>query len=166
MAMPPQQSNAGVYLPTTYSFPGEDQEQFKVRIYQTINSIINALNLKETAQFLDQEFVTGQMFFNPTDSSPLKQRNVFREVVDMGALAAGATTVAHGLTIGTTWSFVNIYGTASNTAAGGNYYPLPWASAAGATNIELKVNNVNVIITNNSGVVFPVCYVVLEYLKN
>lgn len=166
MALPPQQSNAGVYLPTTYAFPGEDKEQFSVRIYQTINSIINALNLKETGQYLDEEFVTGAMWFNPADSSPLKQRNEFREVVNIGALGAGVTTRAHGLIVGATWSFVEIFGTASDFAAGGNYYPLPWASAAGATNIELKVDNTNVVITNNSGVVFPTCYVVLEYLKN
>src|SRR5574338_508502 len=39
------------------------------------------------------------------------------------------------------------------------------ALGAGATNIEIYVDNTNIVITNNSGVAFTDCYVVLEYVK-
>lgn len=161
----PSQIDAGLYLPTTYILEGEDQKQLAVRLYQTINSIILALNQKDTGQYITQEFVTGQLYTNPNDPSLLRQRNGYREWYIIGAIGAGITTFPHGLTIGTTWEFVRIRGTASNTTTG-NYYPLPFASAAGLTNIELRVNNTDIIITNNSGVTFTKCNVVLEYLKN
>src|ERR1017187_2990322 len=100
----PQVTNAGVYLPTTYPLPGEDQEQFIVSLYQTLNSIIIALNLKTTGQYLNQEFVTSNMWFSSTNS--LQQRNTFQLVVNTGVLAPGVLTTPHGLTIASTWTFV------------------------------------------------------------
>ena len=113
-----------------------------------------------------QEFVTGAQWFNKVQNQTPNQplRSEYRSVYNVGTLGAGATTVAHNLAITSTWTFTDIYGAASDTT-GNNYYPLPFASAAGATNIELRVDGTNIVITNNSGVTFSTCYVVLEYLK-
>lgn len=169
-----QQINTGLYVPTTYIFdlPNIDKldlnsPEFKeifVKLYQNVSNMNMALNNKDSAYYITEEFVNGQQYFNPTSSSQLDLRPVFRKEIDIGALAAGVTTIAHNLAITNTWKFTRIYGVASDSA-GFNYYPLPWASAAGATNIELKVNIANVVITNNSGVAFTDCYVTLEYVK-
>jgi len=166
MAIPQQFLNAGVYLPTTYPFPGEDKQQFILRLYQTLNSIILALNLKETGQYLQEEFVTSNMWFNLTNNYSQRQRNTYRLSLSIGSLPPGTKTTAHGLTIGSTWTFVDIYGAASfysTTPANSRYYPLPYADPAG--DIVLKVDGTNVTIINNTAITFSACYVVLEYLK-
>jgi hypothetical protein len=144
-------------------------KELLVRLYQNVNNIVIALNMKETGMYLQEEFATSAVFFDPTTmNSQLNLRAEFRKLINIGALGAGVTTVAHGLTIGSTWIFTDIYGAASlfdPVPANSNYYPLPWSSAAGATNIELKVNGTNVVITNNSGISFTSCYVILEYVK-
>lgn len=174
------QSEYGSFIPTTYTFDiaqlysvDVTSPQFKellVRLYQNINNMILVLNTKESGYYALQEFVDGNIYFpNPALNSTTAQspiyRQEFRFVVNIGALGAGVTTVAHGLNVQSTWSFTHIYGAASNFAGAGDYYPLPFASAGGAANIELRVTNTNVVITNNSGVTFTNCYVVLHYLK-
>jgi hypothetical protein len=180
-----QQINTGQFIETTavwdtaqlYETDVKSPEfkELLVRLYQRVNNIALALNNKDTGFYVQTEFNTGQNLFpNPTPpagnyvgNQDINQRGIYRLVVNIGAVGAGVTTVAHGLTfpVPNIWSFVQIFGAATDTV-GGNYYPLPWASAAGATNIELKVNNTNVVITNNSGINFTVCYVVLEYVKS
>lgn len=175
MAFAEETKNAGLYVQSTavwdvarlqeVDVQSPEFKELLVRLYQNVNSIVIALNLKDSAYYVNQEFVTGQLFFNSVDQTQLGLRAVFRKVINIGALGAGVTTIAHGLAITNTWKFTRIYGVASDTV-GFNYYPLPWASAAGATNIELKVNLNNVVITNNSGINFTDCYTVLEFVKS
>lgn len=175
----PAQSNPGAFIPTTDNYDtsviysldinSDEFKEFLVRLRQSINNVALSLNIKDTGYYPLTEFVNSQAYFpDPTLTSSTAAtpvlRQVFRLVVNIGALGAGVTTVAHGLTITNKFTFTRIYATASDTI-GNNYYPIPWASAAGATNIELRVNATNVIITNNSGVAFNFCYCVLEYIK-
>jgi hypothetical protein len=173
--IPSQQQDQGSYIPTTGIFEiakiyeaDVNSDEFKellARLYQSVNNIANVLNLKDTGYYLTSEFVTGALWFNPASSDPLQLRPAYRLVVDMGPLNPSSTK-AHGLPITSTWSFVKIYGVA-NDNIGFNYYPIPWVAAGGgANNIELEVNGTNVVVTNNTGIAFSSCYVVLEYLKN
>lgn len=172
--IPDQQKDTGSFIATTNVWDVSQiyeteigSQEFKelfVRLYQNINNIVLALNTKDSAFYLTEEFVNGQIFTNLTDLSQLALRPVFRKFVNIGVLGAGVTTTPHGLAITNTWKFTRIYGVASDTV-GFNYYPLPWASAAGATNIELRVDITNVIITNNSGIAFTDCYVIVEMVK-
>jgi hypothetical protein len=57
-----------------------------------------------------------------------------------------------------------IRGVANNTATN-NYYPIPWAGAAGAY-ISLNLNATDVVIDNESGVSFLDSYVTLEFVKH
>lgn len=171
--VPEQQINTGAYLATTVVFDMArvyqievSSEEFKdlvVSLAETINNNALVTNLKDTGYYILEEFVTGQLFFNPASSDPNQLRPGFRKFINTGALAAGVTTVAHGLPITATWKFTRILGAASNTATL-NYYPLPFAGAAG-NNIEVLVTATNVVITNNSGATFTDSYVDLEYVK-
>jgi len=173
--IPNQRQNTGLFIVSTAVFDvarlyevDVNSEEFKellVRLYQNVNNIALALNLKESALYLLEEFNTSAQYFDPATNNQLLLRPQFRSTFNIGAVGAGATTVAHGLTIGSTWIFTDIYGALTDNI-GNNYYPLPWASAGGATNIELKVNATNIVITNNSGIAFTSCIVTLEYLKN
>ena len=172
--IPDQQINTGQFVSTTnvwdigrlydVEINSDEFKELLVRLYQNVNNIALSLNNKESGYYIQEEFVNSGVYFNPTTSDPLQLRPVFRKIINVGAVNAGVTNAAHGLVIASTWSFTRIYGAVSNTTTN-NYLPLPWASAAGITNIELSVNAVNVVVTNNSGLTFPTCTVVLEYLK-
>jgi hypothetical protein len=174
MAFTDQQLNAGIYVPTSYNWDITQimsteitDPQFKeliVRLYQNIGNIATALNAKESAVYSIDQFLTGQVWFNPKSSNLGDRRGCFRKVINVGALNAGVTTIAHGLAPTNQWKFTYIGGTASNTATQ-NYFPIPYAGIAG-NNIELRVDGTNVIITNNGGQVFTDCYIVLEFLKS
>lgn len=179
MANYPPQSNPGLFVPTTnvwdvsslYSIDINSPafRELLVRLYQNLNNMSLALNLKDSGYYVLQEFLNGQAYFpNPalgslTPTSPVF-RQVFRLVINFPGLNLGVNVQPHGLTITTGYSFTRIYATASNTATF-NYYPIPFASAAG-NNIEIRVDVTNVIITNNSGVTFDKCYAVIEYIKS
>jgi hypothetical protein len=171
----------GSYIPTTQVWDVSEiyetevtSPQFKeliVRLYQNINSQSLSVNGKDAGVYDTSEFVNGQTFFpNPTltssSTTTATQRQVFRMVVNFGALPnTGTKTVAHGLTINSGFTFTRIYGTASDP--NGNYIPLPYASPTAVNNIELKVDGTNVtIITGSNRSNFTVTYIVLEYLKS
>ena len=170
--------NVGSYVPTTQVWDTTqivqsnlqpELKELLVRMYQNLGFMSDVLNTKVSGKYPIAEFViSSQYFANPAYSSATgivpADRQVFRSTYNVGAIGAGVTNVPHGLTINNSWTFTHIYGTANNTATN-NYYPLPFASAGGAANIELRVNLANIVITNNSGVVFTNVYIVLEYLK-
>jgi hypothetical protein len=159
------QEKVGYFLPTTEIFDletlketGVNSSDFKellVRLHQYINNIALATNAKDTGYYLNQEFVPGTLYFGVTSNA---LRPVFRKVVDIGAVGAGITTKAHGLTVGATWSFVHIYGCGSNVVPA-DYLPFP------NIDIGVRVDATNIVITNNSGLTFTTCTIVLEYLK-
>lgn len=179
--IPDQQQNTGSFIPSTQIWDINEiyqasldpkMEELFVRLYQNLGLMADNLNKKDFAFYLNEELVNGQRFYNPVTSTAgfyvlndeMSLRPDFRKVINFGPIAAGANTQPHGLVIGATWKFTRIYAT-GNDNIGFNYYPIPWASSGGATNIELKVNATNIVITNNSGVAFTSCDVILEYLK-
>lgn len=165
-------NTTGSSIPILFNFdvtevPDVTTPEFKelqVRLYQFINTMAVAINVRDGGYYPQYEYVNGQQFFpNPT-INPTIYRSVFRKVINVGALGAGATAVNHNIPITIGYTFTRIYGAASDTV-GNNYYPLPFASAGGAANIELRVTATQIIITNNSGIAFNFCYVVVEYMK-
>lgn len=173
---------AGVFVPTTYVWDvarlyevevtSPEFKELLVRLYQNINSISLALNIKDTGVYNVIEVVNGQVFFpNPALNSSTAQspnfRQVYRTVVDFGALPNAATkSVAHGIRITPTTTFTRIYGTASNST-GETYIPLPYASPTAANSIEISVDSTNVNITTAiSYSAYMSCYAILEYIQN
>jgi hypothetical protein len=136
---------------------------------EQVNNHAISLNYKESGQQLNEIFCNGKLFFNANSNSQFELRSGFTKVVDTGALALGVNTIAHGLTIGINvpvgnlWTFYKINGAASDFASS-NYYPLPFAGAAG-NNIEVRVDAANIVITNNSGQTFSRSMIILEFLQ-
>ncbi len=146
-------------------------KELLVRLYQNLNRMSLALNVKDTGIYDIFEFVNGQQYFpNPAYSSATttnpERRQVYRLVINFGALPnTGTKAVPHGLVPNAAWTFTRIYATASDTT-GFNYIPIPYASPVLANAVELFVDAVNVNITTGSNRSnFNVCYVVLEYMK-
>jgi hypothetical protein len=173
--IPNQQINTGSYVPTTNVWDVSrlyevevNSPEFKellVRLYQNVNNIAVALNTKCTGYYINQEFVSGKLFFNPNanPNDPLQLRPGFIMSVNTGALGAGITAINHNIAVTNTFKWMFISGAATNTGTLVGY-PLPFAGAAG-NNIEVRVTATQVIINNNSGVTFTDSQITLEYCK-
>lgn len=178
-----QSVNYGLTVPTTNVWDADASRlqeidvtspEFKellVRLYQNLSLVSTVLNLKDSAYYDTNEFVTGQSYFpnpalNSSTATVATYRPVYRKVINFGALPnAGTKTVAHGIAINSGFTFTRIYGAASDTT-GLNYIPLPYASPTLINNIELKVDNTNItIITGSNRSNFNKCYVVVEFMK-
>jgi hypothetical protein len=165
----------GLFLPTTPMFDVgdlkdiENLKELVIRLTQSVNNISVAVNLKDTGYYVLEEYVNGQSFFqNPTLTSTNSQitRQVFRKVIDFGALPNGVKTVAHGIAPNATFSFTRIYATASDPI-GLSYIPIPYASTVAiANNVQLDVDAVNVTITTGiNRTNYSKCFIILEYIK-
>ncbi len=170
MAYPPIQQNTGLYVPNTFMLDVQElysvdvtSPQFKellVRLYQNLNVICESLNKKESGLYKTQEFVSGNLFFNPLSSNQNDLRSEFITVVDFGALPNSATTtVAHNIPdVSDQWWWTMVYATATDpvTQTGITLtYPI------------VQVDSTNVTITTTSDLsAFTRCIVVLRYLKN
>ena len=171
-----------MYIPSTYIWDTSQiyqvdvtSPEFKellVRLYQNLNRMAIALNLKDSGYYTLNEFVNSQLWFKDpalnikTGRYP-EYRQVYRKVINFGALPNTALkSVAHGITVTAATTFTRIYATASDTTAF-QYLPIPYASPVLANNIELNVDATNVNITTGSNrSSFNTTYVVLEYIQN
>lgn len=182
-----EQNNVGLFIDTTQIWDeylqaaqGDiDSRELFLRLYQNINKIAIALNLKDSGLYSQTEFVNGQQWcpineitnFVGTVGSASNQlnaepRQVYRKIVFCGALLnAAAKTIAHGIEVTDTTKFVRIYGAANtiNTAVNKLYKPIP---CTGVNPIDLLVNQTSIILTTTTNLTaFNEVWVVLEYLK-
>lgn len=164
--------NAGSYVPTTNVWDvseiyelndiDEDFRELLIRLYQNLNLIAEVLNSKTTGYYLLDQFVTSNVYYNPNSNNIQDLRQGFRKTINTGALAAGINNVAHNIPIAANWTLFFINGAAVTGVT--NWYPLPFAGAAG-NNIEVTVTAANIVINNQSGLVFTDSNVILEYVK-
>lgn len=170
----------GLFLPNTYLVDVEQlrevnvqSPEFKellVRLYQDISDMVEAINKKDTGQYLVQQFVTGSLFFN-VNNDINNLRPIYRIVVNCGALPnTTIKSIPHGISptdFTSAWTFLKIYGAASNTSSF-NYIPLPYVSSTSlADNIEIDVDNTNVYITTGANYsAYTQSYIILEFIKN
>lgn len=155
-------SSIAPFLQTSIFFP-EEFDEFRVTFLQLYRNISYNVNVRQIGVFDLQEFLTGEQWF--TTGDPQKKRQTYRQVFEIGAIAAGATsTTAHGLTNIT--AFTHIYGTCVTAVV--DYRPIPYASATAVNQqIELKVDATNITIINGAAAPnITSAIVVLEYLKN
>lgn len=179
-------SNIGSFVNTTSVWDTQqlystnvNSEEFKeliVRLYQNINNIVLALNIKDVGYYPVVEFLNGQLYFpnpslDPSTSQGSAYRQVFRTTVNFGTLPNATTTsVAHNIDIDpstpTTYSFTRIYGAATKDDQT-SFIPLPYSSGTLANNIELSVTNTDIVITTSIDYsAYTITYIVVEYLKN
>jgi len=169
-----QQANTGSFVPTTNALDVQrvyatsvTSPEFKdliANLFRVINEININLNVKVAGYRLEEEFLSGKLYFNPNSTNPLDLRPSYYKMINTGAIGAGITNIPHGLTIGSTWTFVQTTGELTNTTTN-NIYPLPFVGVAG-NNIEMRLNATNLVINNASGAVFERGLVLIEFIKN
>ena len=161
------QGDYGLYIPNNYVWDVQQIQQadvnspeFKellIRLYQNINSMCIALNLKESGYYNTLEFVNGQMWFpNPANNSstPVSPNNT-------------TTKKKHYIPINPAFSGTRIYATATDPV-GLTMIPLPYVdvTGSGAANVQLNIDDTYVYITTTANLSnYTICYVVIEYLK-
>lgn len=166
--------NTGSFVPTTnvwdvqeiFALEGasEQLKELLVRLYQNLNTMSIVLNTKNSAYYVNDQFVTSALYYNANSSNIMDLRPGFRKVVNTGALAAGVTTVAHNLPWVAGWQFFSIAGAATDSGSL-TAVSLPYAGTAGTDNITVLVNATDIVITNNSGLTFDTSAVILEYVQ-
>jgi len=156
----------------TVDIKSPEFKELMVRLWQTVNTLSLATNMKDTGYYTLEEFINSQYFFkDPTEIAAIntdpKYRPVFRKVINFGALPNATTkSVAHGLTLTDDYKFTRIYGTATDPSTPRFGIPLPYSSATLNENIELFVDDTNItIITAIDYSSFTNCFVIIEYLK-
>jgi len=162
--------NPNNFLQTDYIIP-QDISEKDLKIRQYFNDIATAVNSKDSGFYDGTITVSGQQFlpiFSSQNASSIVYRDVFRLVIDTGALAnAGTTTTAHGITTTENYSLVRLYGAATDPGAltWTSVIPLPFASPTLANNISLEADATNIIITTGSDrTAYTRSFVVIEYI--
>lgn len=148
------------------SFDLEDSGEDLVPIISLIyKRIANSVNGKESALYTLVESSTFQQYFTP--NNPQKFRNVYRKVIDFGALPNAATKdVSHGIVFDTNSTMTRIYG-ASTDPTGVQFIPLPFAYPIAANNVAMFCTSTVIrVITGINYSNFTRTTIVVEYTKN
>ena len=159
---PSLQSNQ---VSVSIDFPDVDSPNFKETLSLDRKRIADAINTKEGALYSLKEQSTFQQYY--TVDQPYKFRNVYRTVVNFGALPnAGVKTLAHGIPFNSQYRITRLYG-ASTDPINLRYIPLPFVSNAPANAISLELDGTNIIVAsginrNN----YTSTSIVIEYTKN
>lgn len=157
----PANSNAA-FIPINETFSQQD-DQFLIQLTNRDRDIARYINIREIAIYDLVEILTGEQWFLPGNAQ--SKRDAYRQVYQLPATAAGATTtIPHGISTITT--FTHIYGSA--VTATPDFRPIPYANATAVNQqIEIKCDNTNIYVINGAGAPnISSGVVVLEYLKN
>lgn len=166
--------NLGGQLPENYVIPSESEKAF-VRIRQYLNDMAYSVNRKETGYYIEEETITGQQFvptFGTSEGSSVEYRPILRKVIDCGTLPnAGTSTTAHGITTTENFSFVKIYGCATDPGAStvNSAIPLPFINTTTpGDSVELSVNATNILITTTTAnyINYTRTFVILEWITS
>lgn len=151
-------------LPISIDF-AKDPNIFYSQLTNLYKKMASSTNSRELGFYFPQETATFSEFFVPND--PQKRRNVYRMVVDFGALpAAGTKSVAHDIAFDSNYRLTRLYGAATDPI-GLNYIPLPYASPTLNENISLNLDSTNVNVTVGiDRSAFTDTYIVIEFTKN
>ncbi len=155
----------GPFIPTSTFFPN-DFDEFRVKFLEIYRDLSSSVNTREVGIYDLTEFLTGENWF--TSGNPQVKRKTFRQVYELPATAAGATTlITHNISgVNTTTRFTHIYGTAFTDFPDNR--PIPYASATLITDqIQVRVAATNIRVTNGATAPNIVDgFIILEYLLN
>lgn len=153
MASWPNNVGQGNFLPNALDFTSLDtnSQEFRVKLYQSLNQIILAVNQKSSGLYQFEETVDNNLWapdplsVSSTAAQTAIQQAEFRKAFTMPALVNGGTIeLLHGITFDSTTTFVNIYGSATDPI---NFFSigLGYASTIG-NNAELWLDATKIYI--------------------
>ena len=147
------------FVPVYDAIP-EKWEESRPFIVEQLKRVAQAINIREIGWFIDEELLSGKAFI-PGSNNMLDQgtsqtfRQVFRKVVDCGALVAGVNTIEHGINYNENFTLVQLWAAVTNSET------LMSTTFANADTIRLT--DTNIIITSNG--TYDRSFTVIEYLQ-
>ena len=175
-------AQVGLFLPTTniwdvsavYAIEdiSPQLQELLVRLYQNLNSMSVAINLKDTGYYPTRPFVCGKLYFpqplnNSSTTSVATYRQVQRQTINFGTLPnTGIKSVPHNIPWSSMTTIVEIFGGATDPI-GLTGISLDYASPTLANNIEVYCDSVNVnVITGSDRTNYTISTIVIEYLQS
>ncbi len=146
------------YVPVYDTIP-EKWEDAREMLVEALKKISNEINVREIGFYLDEEQLSGKGFIptvamsgdNSSDSQ--QTRSIFRKVVDTGSLVAGAKSVAHGITIDSNFSLIDLWVAATNSGT-------LVSEVITNGNVDLDATNINI----TSPGTFDRSWCIIEYI--
>ena len=113
MSTPSLDQEQEAFLPV-YSTVPEEWEEGRQFLIEQLKKITNTVNIREIGWYLDEELLSGGQFI-PAATNSQQYRSIYRKVIDMGAVIAGANSKAHGLTFDKNFTLMNLYVSATDS---------------------------------------------------
>lgn len=145
------------YVPVYDAIP-EKWEDSRPFIVEQLKKISNAVNSREIGFFLDEELLSGKSFIpgsNATDESD-NFRSILRKVIVFPGLSPGVNTQQHGIFIDSSFSLMQLYASATNSATLTGI-PIPNGTST------ISYNATNIVITVASA--YDRAWAVIEYIQ-
>lgn len=158
--MTPQDSQEFESFVPVYDVVPENWEDARPMLVETLKKITNAVNVREIGFYLDEELLSGKQFIpsvsmSGTDSSNSQQfRTILRKVIDVGPLTVGANSFAHGITVDSNFTLIDMWVSATRSAT-------PIAQIITGNDVTLDATNVNI----TSPGAFNRAYCFIEYIQ-
>jgi hypothetical protein len=146
------------YVPV-YDVVPEKWDDARPFIVEQLKKVSNAINIREIGWFLDEELLSGKAFIpglnNIMDGGSSQVfRQIFRKVVDCGALTSGVKNVPHGITFDNNFTLIQLWVSATNSTT------FQAITMSDPQNVDMDATNINI----NSPAVYDRSFAVIEYL--
>lgn len=152
--------NGTPYLRSSREYP-EDLMMLSQEISKSYIDVANAVNTRTIGIFpTNRSAITGESWF----LSGSQKNQSIRQVYKFGAIAPGANVLIPYQTNGLT-QFSRIYGTCITSLP--DYRPIPYASVAPNTNIDVRVDATRIVVAVGAGSPSVISgIIILEWLSN
>lgn len=107
------------YVPV-YDMVPEKWDDARAFLVEQLKKISNAVNVREIGWYLDEELLSGKAFIPGATipgNNPGIFRQIFRKVVDVSPLVAGANSFPHGITIDGNFTLIDSWVSATDSVA-------------------------------------------------
>ena len=143
------------YVPVYNAIP-DSWEEARPFLVEVLRKMSEGVNIREIGWFLDEELLSGKAFIpgvTVPGNNPSEFRQIFRKVIDTGALIAGANIVPHGIVFDTNFTLIQLWVSGTNTGT---------LTARTINGNDVVMDATNLVITSPQ--VFDGSFCVCEYL--
>ena len=147
------------FLPLYDTVP-ETWDEGRQFLIEQLKKISTAVNAREIGAYLDTETLSGGQFIPSVPESVQEGvnpntnfRDMYRKVIDMGAIVIGANAVPHGLTFDANFTLMSLYVSGTNSVG-----------FTAATYMAPEVNMDVLDVTFTSPVAYDRAFAFIEYI--
>jgi len=145
------------YLPVYDAIP-EQWEEAKPFLVEVLKKISNTVNIREIGWLLDEELLSGKAFIPGATipgNNPGEFRQVLRKVIDIGPIAIGVNSVAHGIVFDVNFTLIDLWAAATNSTT--------FIAAPFCNEDTIIMDSININITSTAA--YDRCFAFVEYIQ-